>query len=76
MKGYEEPIVLRGRYRLNWRDFPSEHVLGCPSFRYLHVEILGAHEINNGDNKRANKTDADNRLELSVVSAESSAAGV
>jgi len=43
-KGYEEPIALRGHYRLNWRDFPSEHILGCPTFRYLHVEIFGAHE--------------------------------
>jgi hypothetical protein len=41
MKGYEEPLVLRGRYRLNWLDYPSQVKLGCPAFRYLHVEIVG-----------------------------------
>jgi hypothetical protein len=44
IKGYEEPLVLRGHYRLNWRNFPSQDTLSCPPFRYLHVEIEGIHE--------------------------------
>lgn len=39
MKKRKEPIQIRGRYTLNWRDFPSQSSLGCPAFRYLQVEI-------------------------------------
>ena len=39
IKGREAPISLRGRYRVEWRDYPGPRLPGCQPFRYLCFRI-------------------------------------